>query len=192
MKITNEIYYHIMSDQKYEVGNKFLVGNKNNKFADEIFEMNFILNDQDANQRLIEMKQKQLLIMNQENFDLVFSAVNNYAMITRELVFESVRKENYCDLPSRLRGLYVVKTLDEIDQWLVILKRTNKKPFQILKLKLTGKIFCGNGNLILRQNNSLNAKIKQANLYWSSQEANGVNEYIFEGEVEVIDIVKEF
>ena len=49
--------------------------------------------------------------------------------------------------------------------WINIFSRTNKKDFQIVKLKLTGNIFTGDVSFILRQNISLNRKKKQAKMY---------------------------
>lgn len=89
--------------------------------------------------------------MNNDTANFVFKTINDDAMITRELMFEEVRKGLNANLPSRLKCLYVCKTKKEIKDGINIFSRTNKKDFQIIKLKLTDKIFIGDASFILRQ-----------------------------------------
>ena len=82
------------------------------------------------------------------------------------------------------------KTKNEIKDWINIFSRTNKKDFQIVKLKLTGNIFTGDASFILRQNISLNRKKKQAKMYWNGEKKDNINEYLFIGTAVVEDILK--
>ena len=135
------------------------------------------------------MKKEKNLVINSDIANLIFKTINDSAMITRELMFEEVRKELNPNLPSRLKCLYVCKTKKEIKDWIDIFRRTNKKDFQILKLKLTGSIFVGDASFILRQYISLNRKKEQAKMYWNGEKKDKINEYLFVGTAVVEDIL---
>lgn len=188
--ITDEIYYHINTGQKLQIGDILEIGKRFNNFYYEIYNIEHIEDNKDANQYLIDMKKEKNLLLNNDTLNLVFKTINDSAMITRELVFEEVRKELNPNLPSRLKCLYVCKTKNEIKDWINIFSRTNKKDFQIVKLKLTGNIFTGDASFILRQNISLNRKKKQAKMYWNGEKKDNINEYLFIGTAVVEDILK--
>lgn len=193
--ITDEIYYHIHSQsqlgQNLQVGDTLEIGQKFNNFYYEIYNIEHLENGKDANQHLIDMKKEENLELNNDTANLIFKTINDNAMITRELMFEEVRKELNINLPSRLKCLYVCKTKREIKDWINIFSRTNKKDFQILKLKLTGDIFIGDASFILRQNISLNRKKEQAKMYWSGKKKDNINEYLFIGTAVVEDILND-
>lgn len=187
--ITDEIYYHINTSQNLQIGDILEIGKRFNNFYYEIYNTEHLEKGKDANQYLINMKKEKNLVLNNDTANLVFKTINDDAMITRELMFEEVRKELNSNLPSRLKCLYVCKTKKEIKDWINIFSRTNKKDFQIVKLKLTGKIFIGDASFILRQNISLNKKKEQAKMYWSGKKKDNINEYLFIGTAVVEDIL---
>lgn len=187
--ITDEIYYHINTGQNLQIGDILKIGKRFNNFYYEIYNTEHLEKGKDANQYLINMKKEKNLVLNNDTANLVFKTINDGAMITRELMFEEVRKELNSNLPSRLKCLYVCKTKKEIKDWINIFSRTNKKDFQIVKLKLTGKIFIGDASFILRQNISLNKKKEQAKMYWSGKKKDNINEYLFIGTAVVEDIL---
>lgn len=187
-KVKNEIYYHINSSKPFNIGDILNVGLKYNNFYYEIYNIKHSFNNMDANEILLKMKQEHRLLLDKNEASIIFNTINDDAMITRELMFEEVRKEINSKLPSRLKCLYVCENQEEVENWLDIFKRTNKKTYQILKLKLTGDIFIGDASFILRQNISLNEKREQAKLYWSGARKNNINEYLFTGKAEVVDI----
>ena len=172
-----------------QVGDTLEIGQKFNNFYYEIYNIEHLENGKDANQHLVDMKKEENLELNNDTANLIFKTINDNAMITRELMFEEVRKELNINLPSRLKCLYVCKTKREIKDWINIFSRTNKKDFQILKLKLTGDIFIGDASFILRQNISLNRKKEQAKMYWSGEKKDNINEYLFIGTAVVEDIL---
>lgn len=190
INVNEEIYYHINTGKKLNIGDILEIGNKYNNFYYEIYNTEHLINEKDANEYLSDMKRKHTLSFeNNEKAILISKTVNDYAMITRELMFEEVRKQINNELPSRLKCLYVCKTEEEINTWLEIFKRTNKKDYQILKLKLTGKIFEGDASFITRQNISLNNIKEQAKLYWNKTKKDNIMEYLFEGKAIVEEII---
>ena len=190
--IKNKIYYHINTGNKLNVGDVLNIGNRYNNFYYEIYNSEYLLEGKDANEILInKRKNKDYIINDMDELKLIYETINNSAMITRELIFEEVRKEINHELPSRLKCLYVCDSLEEIEQWLNIFKRTNKKDYQILELELTGKVFTGDASYILRQNISLNKKREQAKEYWNGNKINSYNETLFEGTAIVKSIIKQ-
>lgn len=190
-KVNKKIYYHINTGKKLNAHDVLNIGDRYNNFYYEIYNSEYLLEEKDANEILInKRKNKDYIINDIEEFKLVYETINNSAMITRELIFEEVRKEVNSELPSRLKCLYVCNSLEEIEEWLNIFKRTNKKDYQILELELTGKVFTGDASYILRQNISLNKKREQAKEYWNGNKINNHNETLFEGTAVVRSIIK--
>ena len=187
--ITDEIYYHINTGQNLQIGDTLEIGKRFNNFYYEIYNIEHLEDGKDANQYLIDMKKENTRSSVNDTANLVFKTINDSAMITRELMFEEVRKELNSNLPSRLKCLYVCKTKKEIKDWINIFSRTNKKDFQIVKLKLTGSIFIGDASFILRQNISLNRKKEQAKMYWNGEKKDNINECLFIGTAVVEDIL---
>lgn len=189
--VNKKIYYHINTGNKLNVDDVLNIGDRYNNFYYEIYNGEYLLEEKDANEILInKRKNKDYTINDIDEFKVVYETINNSAMITRELMFEEVRKEINNELPSRLKCLYVCETLEEIEEWLNIFKRTNKKDYQILELELTGKVFTGDASYILRQNISLNKKREQAKEYWNGNKINCHNETLFEGTAVVRSIIK--
>lgn len=181
-EINKKTYYHINTGNKLNVGDILNIGDRYNNFYHEIYNSESLLDEKDANEILIDKrKNKNYIIKDIDEFKLIYETINNSAMITREIIFEEVRKEINNELPSRLKCLYVCESLNEIEEWLNIFKRTNKKDYQILELELTGKVFTGDASYILRQNISLNKKREQAKKYWNGNKINNHNETLFEG-----------
>lgn len=188
----NNIYYHINSYKKYNAGDIIGIGDDYNFMAKEMFNAKYFNSDGiDANEIMIQMKKNNNLTFNNEDFEVVKNTISNDSFVIRELIFEEIRKELFPDKPSRLKCLFLSKTLDENSEWESIFKRINRKPLQLLKLEVEGNIFEGDSSLILRQNNSIDDKVNQAKEYWSCTSAK-IPEYLFTGKAKVIEIVKEY
>ena len=185
----DEIYYHINTGKKLKVGDTLTIGDDYNPFYYEIYNMEHLENGKDANEYLMEMKRKNNLVLTESLAKLVYQTIHDDAMITRELMFEEVRKERDSSLPSRLKCLYVCKTKKELETWINIFQRTNKKDIQIVKLNLTGTIFKGDASFVLRQNISLNKKKEQARKYWNGERKDNINEHLFIGTAVVEDVL---
>lgn len=114
----------------------------------------------------------------------------------RELALEEVRKEKYPDYPSRMSCLYVSESLQESVHWAEYFARLGRRVFHIVKLKITGSRFlgdatkCFDGTVDREENRRLAAK------YWENREnppgEPPIKEYLVGGEIEVVEIVKEY
>ena len=66
------------------------------------------------------------------DLNIVLKTISNDAFITRELMLKEVRKEINNESPSRLKCLFVTKSLEELSTWIDIFNRTNKKNIEYL------------------------------------------------------------
>lgn len=111
----------------------------------------------------------------------------------RELALEKIRVNQYPDYPSRMACLYVSKTLQEAEKWFDYFVGLGRPTFQIVKLKVNGNVFygdaekCFDGRLLEKENLVLAKK------YWENKEFNesSIIEMLVDGEIEVVEIVKE-
>lgn len=158
------IYYHITSINKLHTGDVIEFGKEYNNFYKEMVNIkHYNSSGKDANDVLLDLfNNKSLVFKSINDLKTVLNTVNDDAFILRELVFEHIRKCYFPECPSRFKCMYVLKDKDEVNGWLEIFKRINRKPLQIVKLELEGDVFEGNASLILRQSNSINDKIIQA------------------------------
>lgn len=190
LEMENNIYYHITSIKKLNVGEIIQFGYEYNNFYNEMFNIKHCnSNNKDANEIMLDLFNNKSLTFNSINdFNTVFSTINDNAFVLREIVFEKIRELYYPNLPSRLKCMYVLKTTEEVEIWLNIFKRIKRKPLQIVKLELNGNIFVSNAGLILRKNNSISDKITEAKAYCSSDKTDFIPEYLFSGIATVIEV----
>ena len=191
MKKFRGFLYHITRYNKWQVGEKLKFGGKQNRFATKMFETNFVAGDTDI---LTLFQQKSCKDFSQKEESATKSYIYESCQILRELMLEEVRTKEFPKHPSRIECLYCVETYDEAKSWLSALKRMHPKepPLQIVKLKVKGKIFKGDGNLMLRNTLSLNSKIDMARQYWQGTENPVLPEILFVGKAEVEEILEEF
>ena len=71
-------------------------------------------------------------------------------------------------------------------------KMNNLKPLQIVKLRVHGNIFKSEGNLMTRNTLSMNSKLKMAHEYWKGVKNHVEPEILVDGDIEVVEIIKEF
>ena len=185
MDINNEEYYHIDYNNRLRVGETY--NTRENDLYEEIYNSEYLVDGKDSIEILNDKRKNNDTKLSIDELNAIYKTLSNQAFITRELMFEKVRKEKDESLPSRLKCLFVCKDLEEIKLWIDILKRNKKEDYKIYKVRLDGKMFCGNASLVLRQNISLNKKIEQAKKYWSGNNDNLIPEYLFEGKFEVVE-----
>ncbi len=64
---------------------------------------------------------------------------------------------------------------------------------QIVKLRVTGNSFEGDGNLLPKEDGiPFSQKIEQAREYWKGNIRNELPELLINGEIEVVDIIDDF
>lgn len=111
----------------------------------------------------------------------------------RELALEKVRINKYPNYPSRMACLYVSKTLEEARNWFDYFISLDRPTFQIVKLRVNGNVFygdaekCFDGRLTEKENLILAEK------YWDNKDSaeTSVSEILVDGDIEVVEIIKE-
>lgn len=111
----------------------------------------------------------------------------------RELALEKVRLRKHPSYPSRMACLYVSKTLEEAKKWFDYFVNLGRPTFQIVKLRVNGNVFygdaekCFDGKLTEIENLSIAEK------YWENKtfDNSSIIEMLVDGDIEVIEIVKE-
>lgn len=113
----------------------------------------------------------------------------------RELAMEEIRQNNYPEFPSRMSCLYVSRTLDEANKWFDFFTEIGRPTFQIVKVKVNGRVFEGNANRCFDGSKDKQYNLKMAEAYWSNdanadEKNNPVVEVLVDGNIEVAEIVK--
>lgn len=116
-----------------------------------------------------------------------------------ETIFESVRKEKYCNMPSRIWGIYLSSTLDEAKEFRDKYRDPSKAhiyeieipdsikvcSFDMDKFTLADEIIRKNGFDIESYKNA----IEHANEYWSRGSIGVQNEYLVDCTVVVGELI---
>ncbi|OLS16569.1 MAG: hypothetical protein HeimC3_53150 [Candidatus Heimdallarchaeota archaeon LC_3] len=103
----------------------------------------------------------------------------------RELIFEEIRKENYSQLPSRSKCIWLIEDEKSLSYWSKLLQG------EIYKVEVTGEIHKGSDSYLQVETYSLDFFREQAHKYWKGDPLDGVkDEIIFTGELEVIENMK--
>lgn len=75
--------------------------------------------------------------------DIIYDYVLNQSRAVRETICELVRSAYFPDRPSRLKCLYVCKTLEEAYIWKNNFEKNNRKVLQLVELSSDGEAFTG-------------------------------------------------
>ncbi len=111
----------------------------------------------------------------------------------RELALEKVRVEKYSNFPSRMAGLYVSKTLEEAGKWFDYFISLGRPTFQIVKLQVNCNVFYGDAEKCFDGKLSEKENLILAEKYWENKDfnENSIIEMLVDGDIEVVEIVKE-
>lgn len=117
---------------------------------------------------------------------------HHLAVALRELALEEVREREFPQYPSRMGCLYVSKTIEEAERWFEFFSGI-RPTFQIVRLKVDGRVFCGNAVLCFDGKSDKEENLRLARRYWSIEKTEGesVWELLADGELEVVEIIKE-
>jgi hypothetical protein len=192
----SELYvYHIVTRKKMDIG-QIISFDKNKKntlyhFFFEKEQMNS--KGEDFNQILYGHYTNDGLKMDRENADVAIRYVGQTIRAIREVIVEMVRLQDNPEYPSRLSCLYAAKSYEDALQWKELFDSYHRKVLQIVKLRVIGNIFEGDGNLLPKEDGiSFSRKIEQAREYWKGNLNNELPELLINGKIEVVEIIDEF
>lgn len=183
------ILYQIVKSRKYSVGDKIMF-NENTITGqyNKVYKTKYQIENLRLANIFYYFKHEKKHF--KKNIKEIASLCDNYDLLVRELAVEKIRKEYYPNLPSRLHCMY----LSLLRQTAVNnFEKSKEEHLQVVAVKLNGKIFkCGN-YMLDRNGGSFEDYEIMAHNYWSQTNVadENVKEILFEGEAEIVEIIKE-
>ncbi|MGE7922667.1 DUF2441 domain-containing protein [Viridibacillus arvi] len=133
------------------------------------------------------------LNLNKENAQVALNYVDQTTRAIREAIVEMVRLQEHPEYPSRLSCLYAAKSYEDVLKWKSLFDSYNRKVLQIVKLRVIGNSFEGDGNLLPKVDGvPFSRKIEQAIEYWKGNVKNELPELLINGIIEVVEVIEDF
>ncbi len=109
------------------------------------------------------------------------------------MIVEMVRLQEFPNYPSRMSCLYATKDYEDVLKWKELFDSYNRKVLQIVKLRVIGNSFEGDGDLLPKNDAApFSRKINQAREYWLGNVKSEFPETLIDGKIEVIEIIDDF
>ncbi|MEH6890905.1 DUF2441 domain-containing protein [Bacillus sp. JJ864] len=192
----NELYvYHIVTRKKLSLGQIINFNeNQNNALYRFFFEREQLNSKgEDFIQILQGHDTNEGLNLNKENTEVAIKYVDQTIRAIREVIVEMVRLQEYPEYPSRLSCLYAAKSYEDALKWKELFDSYNRNVLQIVKLRVIGNSFEGDGNLLPKEDGvPFSQKIEQAKEYWKGNVTNELPELLINGKIEVVEIINDF
>ncbi|MBE7104464.1 DUF2441 domain-containing protein [Bacillus cereus] len=133
------------------------------------------------------------LHINNENAKVVMCYMDQTIRAVRETIVEMIRLQEFPEYPSRLSCLYASKSYEDALKWKALFDSYNREVLQIVKLRVIGNCFEGDGNLLPKEDGiPFSQKIEQAREYWKGNVRNELPELLINGKIEVVEIIDDF
>ena len=197
MKVKDLILYQVATDRHYKVGDK-LVFDKDtpNGQFNRVFKTSFKLDGKRPSDILFEIAGSRLKKLKKNQIYKLAHILEYYDVFVKELALEEVRASKFPELPSRLHCMYLSISKDIALQNIESMSKNiekNGKQFQAIAVKLNGTIFRAGKFYMTRESESYEHYKEKAYKYWSQKDLKDeeVKEVLFEGEAEVVEILKE-
>ncbi|AZJ20492.1 MULTISPECIES: DUF2441 domain-containing protein [Bacillus] len=187
--------YHIVTREKMNIGQIIHFDkNQTNTLFHFFFEREHLnSNGEDPMQILKEHYTNEELHINNENAKVVMNYMNQTIRAVRETIVEMVRLQEFPEYPSRLSCLYAAKSYEDTLKWKALFDSYNREVLQIVKLRVIGNCFEGDGNLLPKEDGiPFSQKIEQAREYWKGNVSNELPELLINGKIEVVEIIDDF
>lgn len=192
----NDLYvYHIVTRKKMSLGQIINFNkNQNNTLYRFFFEREQLNSKgEDFIQILQSHYTDKGLNLNKENTEVAIKYVDQTIRAIREVIVEMVRLQEYPEYPSRLSCLYAAKSYEDALKWKELFDSYNRNVLQIVKLRVIGNSFEGDGNLLPKEDGApFSQKIEQAREYWKGNVKNELPELLINGTIEVVEIINDF
>jgi len=202
--VQDQIFFHVNMRRFYNpysamaVGQKITIGGGFNPFFD-YFRKNissFTLRKQDGTQQEIPalnfLRNVKEGYITPDNLPLTaFQIAEHYVILTRELIFEITRMNEFVDAPSRQRGIWLSDGDENLNFWSKLLPSDTLESFQLVEVKATGRAHGCDAGFLIGDSELYDESLKKAHAYWSGEIAskNSQPEVLFEGELEVVRIM---
>ncbi|MCI4056235.1 DUF2441 domain-containing protein [Bacillus cereus] len=187
--------YHIVTRKKMKIGQSIQFNkNQTNTLFHFFFERKHLNSSgEDSIQILKEHYTNEELHIKNENATVVMNYMDQTIRAIRETIMEMVRLQEYPDYPSRFSCLYAAKSYEDALKWKALFDSYNREVLQIVKLRVIGSSFEGDGNLLPKEDAiPFSQKMEQAREYWKGNVNNELPELLINGEIEVVEIIDDF
>ena len=195
MKVKDFIVYHIVTRTKMDIGQiiTFDKNNHNNLYHFFFGQEQLNAKGEDFFKILYRNHTNEGLNLNKEDADIAIKYASQTIRAIRETITEMIRIQEYPDYPSRLACLYATKNYEDALKWKEVFESYNRKILQIVKLRVNGSCFEGDGNLLPKEDGApFSLKIEQARVYWKGKNNSHLPELLVNGVIEVVEIVDDF
>ncbi|EJP97774.1 DUF2441 domain-containing protein [Bacillus cereus] len=195
MNDTKFYVYHIVTRKKMNIGQIIHFDkNQTNTLYHFFFEREQLnSNGEDGIKILNNHYKSDGLHINNENAKVVMNYVDQTIRAVRETIVEMVRLQEFPEYPSRLSCLYAAKSYEDALKWKALFDSYNRDVLQIVKLRVIGSSFEGDGNLLPKEDGIPFAqKMEQAREYWKGNVRNELPELLINGRIEVVEIIDDF
>ena len=196
-KVKDLILYQVATDRNYKVGDK-LVFDKNipNGQFKSVFQTSFKVDSKRPSDILYSIAGHRFKKLKTNQLYELAHILEYYDVFVKELALEEVRANKFPDLPSRLHCMYLSISKDIALQNIESMSKNTEKngsQFQAIAVKLNGTIFKAGKFYMTRESESYEYYKEKAYGYWSQKDLrdDAVKEILFEGEAEVVEILKE-
>ncbi|PEA75830.1 hypothetical protein COM04_23465 [Bacillus wiedmannii] len=187
--------YHIVTRKKMNIGQIIHFDkNQTNTLYRFFFEREQLNSSGEDGIKIINnhYKNEELHIKN-ENAKVVMSYIDQTIRTVRETIVEMVRLQEFPEYPSRLSCLYAAKSYEDALKWKALFDSYNREVLQIVKLRVIGHCFEGDGNLLPKEDGiPFSQKIEQAREYWKGAVNNELPELLINGKIGVVEITDDF
>lgn len=191
--ISSETFLHIQTNAvwrdapKLKIGDAFSTTSKLNPFIKFLYESTIYHEAYNLSHKVQNAyRSNNNVQIDSQIADFLATSLQHNLKIIREIIFESVRANEFPELPSRQTSMWVIPRNDKgnLDYWCKTLNNSK----ELLTLELTGTVHKVDESH-LNQNNftKLNDYYESARLYWSGTTRNGNFEFLFEGKGFVVD-----
>ncbi|MGG2067052.1 DUF2441 domain-containing protein [Bacillus sp. S14(2024)] len=192
----NELYaYHIVTRKKMSLGQIINFDkNQNNTLYHFFFEREQLNSKgEDFIQIFQDHYTNEGLNLNKEDSEVAIQYIDQTIRAIREVIVEMVRLQECPEYPSRLSCLYAAKSYEDALKWKELFDSYNRKVLQIVKLRVIGNSFEGDGKLLPKEDGiPFSQKIEQAKEYWKGNVKNELPELLINGKIEVVEIINDF
>ncbi|WP_341517863.1 DUF2441 domain-containing protein [Bacillus paramobilis] len=187
--------YHIVTKKKMKMG-QIIHFNKNqtNTLFQFFFEREHLnSNGEDAMQILKEHYTNEELHIKNENAKVIMDYMDQTIRAVRETIVEMVRLQEFPEYPSRLSCLYAANSYEDALKWKALFDSYNREVLQVVKLRVIGHCFEGDGNLLPKEDGiPFSQKIEQAREYWRGNVSNELPELLINEKIEIVKIIDDF
>lgn len=194
--IENELYvYHIVTRKKMSLGQIINFDkNQRNTLYSFFFEKEQLNSKgEDFFHILHEHYSSEGMSLNTEDANVAIKYASQTIRAIREVIVEMVRLQEYPEYPSRMSCLYATKKYEDVLKRKELFISFDRKVLQIVKLRVIGNSFEGDGNLLPKEDGvPFSRKIEQAREYWRGNMNNELPELLIDGEIEVVEIIDDF